>query len=92
LLRERCVGTDAEQTEVVVVVGAGGLEEHGARELADHLEAEGLLVEDGGALSVAHVQDGVVQSTHRDHGAFNPRPAPRGPPLRGQLRRARNGH
>ena len=39
---------------------------------AHHLEVEGLLVEVGGRLGVAHVEDGMVESLHRDHAVRNP--------------------
>src|SRR5207247_8398689 len=56
------LGPDLEQAEVVVVVGPWCLEEGGAREAHDDLEPQGFLVEADGALDVADVEHGVVQT------------------------------
>ena len=51
----------------LVVVTAAGPEEHGAGHLADALEAEHVLVPPAGGVGVPDVEDGVVESLHRNH-------------------------
>src|SRR4051794_25824466 len=86
----RCVGADLERAEVVVVGGAGGLEEgHRAVDEGQRPEAEDVLVELAGRGHVAHVEDGVVQAGD-GHGALgrrrgsllSTRTAPAGIPVR----------
>ena len=74
LFGPRRIGTDREQREIVVVVGrARAAGRRGAVPIVpDDLEVERLLVEGGGRLRVAHVEDGMVESLHRNHAVRNP--------------------
>src|SRR5262245_42570548 len=73
--RPRRALADREQAQVVVVLPAARAHEHGtSAELARHdLEAEDAPVEVARDLSVADVQDGVVEPGHRDHGCASER-------------------
>ncbi len=64
-LRARCVGSEREEAEVVVVVAARGPEEGGP---AGHLvldgEAEHLAVEGDGTFDITDEQDSVVEPAY----------------------------